>query len=238
MTAQHTTEDSTEIARFAQHAKDWWNTSGPLRTLHDINPKRVEWIKQFITPKQLKILDIGCGGGILSEGLAKAGAHVTGLDLEAGALEVARAHAAEEKLDITYVCDTIEDYAENHEAPVFDAITCLEMLEHVPNPALVIASAAKLLKPGGYLFLSTINRTMEAYASVIVAAEYVLSLIPRQTHTYERFIKPSELAKSVRGAGLEVLGVTGLLYHPLTRQAELSEQQVNVNYLMVAKRPL
>jgi 2-polyprenyl-6-hydroxyphenyl methylase/3-demethylubiquinone-9 3-methyltransferase len=227
------TKDPREIARFAQHADQWWQPDGAFKTLHDINPVRLDWICQYITPKHLTMLDIGCGGGILTEGLAKLGANITGLDVEEHALKTARAHAKVSNLSIQYVCEPVELF----NGGPFDAITCLEMLEHVEDPNLVIHSAVALLKPGGFLFLSTVNRTAKAYATVILAAEYILSLLPRQTHSFERFIRPSELAASVRQAGLDVLGVTGLDYHPFNRKAVLQESCVDVNYLLVAQKP-
>ncbi len=231
MTTQNSTVDAREVAHFATHADTWWDTNGPLKTLHDINPPRLDWIQQFIALPGLNILDIGCGGGILSEGLAKAGAHVTGLDVEAGAIKTATAHAKAQDLKIKYVCEPVE----NFEAPLFDAVTCLEMLEHVEHPELIIEAAARLVKPGGYVFLSTINRTARAYASVIVAAEYVLSILPRQTHLFERFIRPSELASAVRGQGLEVIDTTGLSYNPFSRKAQL-QAKLDVNYLLAAQK--
>jgi len=232
-TQKKETTDPLEIARFAQHSKQWWQPDGAFKTLHDINPARLDWIKQYIEPKNLRMLDVGCGGGILSEGLARLGATVTGLDVEEQALETAREHAKASSLSIKYVCEPVESF----EAEPFDAITCLEMLEHVEDPRMVIDSAVALLKPGGFLFLSTVNRTAKAYATVILAAEYVLSLLPRQTHSFERFIRPSELASSVRKAGLDVLGVTGLDYNPFNREAVLREDHVDVNYLLVAQKP-
>ncbi|NCT57309.1 MAG: bifunctional 2-polyprenyl-6-hydroxyphenol methylase/3-demethylubiquinol 3-O-methyltransferase UbiG [Legionella sp.] len=198
---------------------------------------QLDWICKYITPKNLKMLDIGCGGGILSEGLAHLGAHVTGLDVEEHALKTARAHAEQSNLSINYVCEPVESFVESYHEGPFDAITCLEMLEHVEDPQRVIHSAVALLKPGGFLFLSTVNRTAKAYATVILGAEYILSLLPRQTHSFERFIRPSELASGVRQAGLDVLGVTGLDYHPFTRKAVLQEDCVDVNYLLVAEKP-
>lgn len=226
------TTDPLEIARFAQHAEQWWQPDGAFKTLHDINPARLDWISQYITPKNLQMLDIGCGGGILSEGLARRGAHVTGLDVEEHALKAARAHAEASNVSVKYVCEPVETF----DGGPFDAITCLEMLEHVEDPQVVINSAVALLKPGGFLFLSTVNRTAKAYATVILAAEYVLSLLPRQTHSFERFIKPSELASGVRQAGLEVIAVTGLDYHPFSRKAVLQDDGVDVNYLLVAQK--
>jgi len=241
MTNNHNTEaketmDPLEIARFAQHADQWWQPNGAFKTLHDINPTRLDWICKYITPKNLKMLDIGCGGGILSEGLARLGAHVTGLDVEAHTLQTARVHAEQSTLSIDYVCEPVESFVESYNKGLFDAITCLEMLEHVADPQVVINSAVDLLKPGGFLFLSTVNRTAKAYATVILGAEYILSLLPRQTHSFERCIRPSELASGVRQVGLDVLGVTGLDYHPFTRKAVLVEDCVDVNYLLVAKK--
>ncbi len=227
------TVDPLEVARFAAHAKSWWDMNGPLKTLHDINPVRVDWIRQYVSLLDLNVLDIGCGGGILSESLAKHGAKVTGLDAEAGAIQTAKAHATAEQLEIKYECAAVEAF----EAPLFDAVTCLEMLEHVEDPEAIIRAAARLVKPGGYVFLSTVNRTARAYAEVIVAAEYVLSILPRQTHTFERFIRPNELARAVRHAGLHAVGITGLSYHPFTRKAALQPGEVDVNYLLVAEKP-
>ncbi|MCH9689905.1 MAG: bifunctional 2-polyprenyl-6-hydroxyphenol methylase/3-demethylubiquinol 3-O-methyltransferase UbiG [Gammaproteobacteria bacterium] len=232
MTTKETTVDPSEIARFATHATRWWDKEGPLKTLHDINPVRLDWIQQCMTLSGARVLDIGCGGGILSEGLAKAGAEVTGLDVEEGAIHTARLHAVNEKLKINYVCEPVEHF----DAPLFDAVTCLEMLEHVEHPEAVIQAASRLVKPGGYVFLSTINRTARAYASAIVAAEYILSLLPRKTHTFERFIRPSELAGAARHEGLEVIDITGLTYNPLTRQATLKTKAVDVNYLMATQK--
>ncbi|MDF1683109.1 MAG: bifunctional 2-polyprenyl-6-hydroxyphenol methylase/3-demethylubiquinol 3-O-methyltransferase UbiG [Legionellaceae bacterium] len=228
------TMDPLEIARFAQHAEQWWQPDGAFKTLHDINPTRLDWICKYITPQNLKMLDIGCGGGILTEGLAKLGANITGLDVEEHALKTARAHAEASNVSIEYVCEPVELF----DGGPFDAITCLEMFEHVEDPEIVIRAAVDLLKPGGYLFLSTVNRTAKAYATVILGAEYILSLLPRQTHSFERFIRPSELASSVRQTGLDVMGVTGLDYNPFSRESKLQEGCVDVNYLLVAQKPV
>lgn len=226
-----TTIDQVEVSKFAQHANHWWDIQGPLKTLHDINPARVEFIEKFISITDCTVLDVGCGGGILSEALAAKGATVTGLDVEPDAIASAKSHAQNSQLNINYVCQPIEDY----DSASFDFITCMEMLEHVPDPQLVIEHCVRLLKPGGYLFLSTINRTMQAYASLIVAAEYILGLLPRQTHDYDKFIKVSELAAIVRGSGLGMLAVSGLAYNPFTRKASI-EKSVNVNYLMACQK--
>lgn len=228
----NTTIDESEVAKFAQHAQDWWDKDGPLKTLHDINPVRIEFIEKFIPLKDQRILDIGCGGGVLTEGLAKKGALLTGIDVEPDTIITATRHARDAQLDIIYECVPIEDF----EATSFDAITCMEMLEHVKNPELIIEHAVRFLKPGGYLFLSTIHRTLRAYASVIVAAEYLLGLLPRQTHDYEKFIKPSELAELARYCGLDVVGLQGMDYHPFSRTAQLVDS-VSVNYLMACYKP-
>ncbi len=227
-----TTVDPLEVAKFAQHASQWWNADGPLKTLHDINPARLDFIQRFVDLSGQGILDVGCGGGILCEGMAAQGASVTGLDVEADAIGSAQHHAKENHLIIDYVCQPIEDY----KAQSFDIVTCMEMLEHVADPELVIEHCGRLLKKGGYLFLSTINRTLTAYAKVIVAAEYILQLLPRQTHDYEKFIKPSELAALVRAAGLETVGMAGIGYNPLTRVASLQDS-VAANYLLACRKP-
>jgi 2-polyprenyl-6-hydroxyphenyl methylase/3-demethylubiquinone-9 3-methyltransferase len=228
---KNTTVDAVEVAKFAQHATQWWDTEGPLKTLHDINPARLAFIQKFVELPNRSVLDVGCGGGVLSEGLARNGAIVTGLDVEPDAIAAAIAHAKQHKLKIEYVCELIEDY----EASSFDFITCMEMLEHVSDPALVIEHCARLLKPGGYLFLSTINRTAKAYASVIVAAEYILRILPRQTHDFDKFLKVSELASIVRSSGLEMVGMSGIAYNPFTRMASLQDS-IDVNYLMACRK--
>lgn len=225
------TVDSLEVAKFAQHANQWWDTNGPLKTLHDINPVRLAFIQQHTALADLRILDVGCGGGILAEAMAQQGAIVTGLDVEVDAIACAQAHALGRKLNLDYVCQPIESYVDDS----FDSITCMEMLEHVQTPQLVISHCARLLKEGGYLFLSTLNRTVKAYASAIIAAEYILNILPRQTHDFDKFIRPSELDHMVRMAGLETVGISGMNYNPLTRTASLHES-VAVNYLLVCQK--
>lgn len=224
--------DPLEIAKFAQHATQWWNKEGPLKTLHDINPARISFIEKYIDLKGQRILDVGCGGGILCEGMADRGAIVTGLDVEIEAIACAQEHAFKQALTINYIYQAIESFDDEP----FDSITCMEMLEHVQEPAQIIQHCARLLKEGGYLFLSTLNRTVKAYATAIVGAEYIFGLLPRQTHDFDKFIKPSELATIIRSCGLETVGMTGLAYNPFTRTASL-EDGVEVNYLLVCRKP-
>lgn len=226
------TVDQQEIAKFAALAQQWWDKDGPLKTLHDINPARLAFIEQYTSLKGLRVLDVGSGGGILSEAMACLGAEVTGLDAEEDSIETARQHAKQSQLTLRYATGAIEDYDDD----LFDVITCMEMLEHVNHPEEVIRHCARLLKPGGYLFLSTINRTLKAYAAAIVAAEYLLRLLPRQTHDYDKFIKPSELAAMVRHAGLEVIGLKGIDYNPFARRSGLKDS-VEVNYLVSCCKP-
>lgn len=224
--------DTEEIAHFAALANHWWDTHGPLRTLHDINLARLDFISQHSILKGKTVLDVGCGGGILSEALAKSGAQVTGIDQEPQAIQVAINHAKKSKLIINYQCTPIEVLAEGPER--YDIITCMEMLEHVPYPAKIIQSCIQLLKPQGKLFLSTINRTLKAYALTIVGAEYVLNLIPKHTHQYERFIRPSEMAEWLRQHDFDVKAFAGLHYNPCTHSASLTDD-LTMNYLAVAE---
>jgi len=222
------TIDNQEVNKFNQHAKYWWDIKGPLKTLHDINNVRLEFIDKHLSLNNASILDVGCGGGVLAEGMAKLGAKVTGIDASNEAIQVAKEHAAQNHLTIDYECLPIEDY----EHPGFDAITCMEMLEHVQNPEVVIEHCKRLLKPGGFLFLSTISRTLKAYASAILAAEYILGILPKQTHEYSKFIKPSELASMGRDVGLLIMDMKGLSYNPISRTASLCDD-VSVNYLLI-----
>lgn len=226
-----TTVDNLEVAKFAQHAAWWWDKTGPLKTLHAINPVRLEFIQKQTPLAQLRVLDVGCGGGILSEAMAQSGAHVTGLDVEPDSVSAAKSHALLNALNIEYVLMPIESF----KADAFDVVTCMEMLEHVKDPSMVIEHCARLLKPGGTLFLSTINRTLKAYASVVIAAEYLLNLLPRQTHDYDKFIKPSELARMCRMYDLEVIDMAGIAYHPFEQSASLN-QSLSANYLLVCRK--
>lgn len=228
MTAQNI--DPEEIAKFTQLASTWWDTEGPLKTLHDLNPIRLQFIKDHALLAGQVVLDVGCGGGILSEALAKSGAHVTAIDMDAPALETAREHAKSNNLTIDYRHQTVESLAESHPHH-FDVVTCMEMLEHVPEPDAIIAACAKLLKPQGKLFVSTINRHPKAYAMAVVGAEYVLNLLPRGTHDYQKFIKPSELAGWARQQELEMAAISGVNYQPFSRQCSLTND-VKVNYMV------
>jgi len=224
-----------ETAKFDRLAARWWDTNGESRPLHDLNPARLNYIAERIRLRGAQVLDVGCGGGILSEALAAAGADVTGIDLAPRVLEVARLHLHESGQKVDYREISAEALAAEMPA-MFDAITCMELLEHVPDPGSVISACAALLKPGGCLFLSTLNRTPAAFALAIVGAEYALNLLPRGTHHYAQFIRPSELAASLRGAGLELEDLSGLAYNPLMRRARIL-QSTQVNYLACARKP-
>ena len=223
--------DPAEIEKFQSIASRWWDPESEFRPLHDINPLRVDYIESRsgnLSAK--KILDIGCGGGILAEAMALKGASVTGIDMAEMSLKVAKLHLHESKLDIDYQLITAEDFAQQN-AGEFDIVTCLEMLEHVPDAASIVAAAASLLKPDGHLFFSTINRNPKAFVLAILGAEYILNMIPRGTHDYKNFIKPSELVSAVRANQMEVVDITGMTYNPLTRHYRLG-RDVDVNYLM------
>jgi 2-polyprenyl-6-hydroxyphenyl methylase/3-demethylubiquinone-9 3-methyltransferase len=223
--------DHAEINKFQALASRWWDTESEFKTLHDINPIRVQYIEdQCCGLEGKQVLDIGCGGGILSEAMAAKGAKVTGIDMAEQSLEVARLHLLESGFQIDYQQSTAESFAEQN-AEQFDVVTCLEMLEHVPDPSSIIQAAAKMLKPDGCLVLSTLNRNPKSYLLAIVAAEYVMKMLPKGTHEYSKFVKPSELARAARLSGLEVTDITGMSYSPLTRQYSLG-RDVDVNYLM------
>lgn len=227
--------DAAEVAKFEALASRWWDRNSEFKPLHDINPLRANFIDEHSPVAGRKVLDVGCGGGILSEALAQRGAHVTGIDMGEAPLGVARLHARESGLTIDYRQTTAEALAEQ-EAGQYDIVTCLEMLEHVPDPASVIAACATLVKPGGHVYFSTINRNPKAYVFAIVGAEYVLKLLPKGTHDYRKFIRPSELSRWMRAAGLELKTLTGMTYNPLTRTYKLDPNDVSVNYLLHARQ--
>jgi len=227
--------DAAEVAKFNALASRWWDPDGDFRPLHEINPLRLDWIRQHTELKDKAIVDIGCGGGILTESMSLAGGKVFGIDMADGPLTVARLHQAESGTDVTYEQMTAEELAADRPAK-FDVVTCLEMLEHVPDPAAVIRSCAELVKPGGNVFFSTINRNPKSFAFAIVGAEYVLKLLPAGTHEYQKFIRPSELEEWARNAGLELRASIGMHYNPLTKDYSLGPN-LDVNYLMYFQRP-
>jgi len=227
--------DRAEIARFDAVAARWWDEQGDFQPLHQINPLRLGWIMERAPVEGQRILDVGCGGGILAESLAKRGAVVTGIDMGKAPLEVARLHQLESGIEIDYRQTTAEELA-LEAAGQFDIVTCLEMLEHVPSPALVIEACHKLVRPGGHVFFSTINRNAKAFMLAIVGAEYLLRMLPRGTHEYAKFIRPAELEAWSRNSGLNLQSITGIQHNPLTGRYSLGKD-VDVNYLMHLVRP-
>jgi len=227
--------DAAEISKFNALASRWWDPAGEFRPLHEINPLRLDYIRQRAELRGSTVLDIGCGGGILSESMALLGASVTGIDMAAGPLSVARLHQVESGTNVDYLQMTAEDLASKRPGE-FDVVTCLEMLEHVPSPPVVIAACRELVRPGGDIFFSTINRNPKSFLFAIVGAEYVLRLLPAGTHEYEKFIRPSELERWSRHCGLQLQSSIGLHYNPLTREYSLGEN-IDVNYLMHFRCP-
>jgi 2-polyprenyl-6-hydroxyphenyl methylase / 3-demethylubiquinone-9 3-methyltransferase len=226
----NTNVDPVELAKFGELAHQWWNPSGDFKPLHDINPLRLDYIDARVSLSGKSVLDVGCGGGILAESMAVRGATVTGIDLAEKPLMVARLHLVETGNQVDYHNISAEELA-NQKPASYDVVTCLELLEHVPDPASTVAACAALAKPGGHLFFSTINRNLKAYLFAVVGAEYVLRMLPRGTHDYAKFIKPSELASLSRDAGLELRDVTGMTYNPLSKTYTLGTDS-SVNYLM------
>ena len=226
--------DQEEIAKFEKLAERWWDPTSEFKPLHDINPLRLAFIDARARLKGKTVLDVGCGGGILAESMAALGAHVTGIDLGEAPLAVARLHLKETGVTVDYRKIAAEDLAQQQPAG-FDVVTCLEMLEHVPDPASTVAACARLVKPGGTVFFSTLNRNPKSWLMAIVGAEYLLRLLPRGTHDYMKFIKPSELERMCRHAGLDVREFIGMHYQPLTRQYSLGPG-VDVNYLLHSER--
>ena len=227
--------DPDEISKFEAMAQKWWDPNSEFKPLHAINPLRLGYIAERAPLNGSNVLDIGCGGGLLTEAMAKEGARVTGIDMGEMPLQIAKLHLHESNLDIRYERSTAEDYALQH-AGQFDVVTCLEMLEHVPDPSSVINACHTLLKPGGQLFLSTINRNPKSYLFAIIGAEYVLQLLPKGTHDFDKFIKPSELASAIRAESLDLKDICGMTYNPITQVYKLG-RDTDVNYLMHAEKP-
>ena len=228
--------DPQELAKFSELAHRWWDPESEFRPLHQINPLRLEWIDQQVRLQGRRALDVGCGGGILADAMARKGAQVLGIDLATKALRVAQLHAIEAATpNIAYREVSAEDLAAEMPGQ-FDVVTCMEMLEHVPDPASVVQACASLTKPGGWVFFSTLNRNPKSFLFAIIGAEYVLKLLPKGTHEWARFIRPSELAQSVRAAGLELVGSRGMEYNPFTRRYWLSDD-TSVNYMLACRKP-
>jgi 2-polyprenyl-6-hydroxyphenyl methylase / 3-demethylubiquinone-9 3-methyltransferase len=222
--------DAAEIAKFEAAAHRFWDVDGEFKPLHKLNPVRARYVQERANLRDARVLDVGCGGGLLAESLARAGASVTAIDLAPSMIDTARLHALDSGLQIDYRVDSAESLAHAH-AGTFDVVTCMEMLEHVPDAQATVAVLASLAKPGGHLFLSTINRNFKSFALAIVGAEYLARLVPRGTHEYERLLKPSELARFARAAALEVVDIAGLRYDPIREQCSLTRDP-SVNYLM------
>ncbi len=227
--------DPAEIDKFGSMASRWWDRHGDFKPLHDINPLRLNYIDSQHRIEGLDVLDVGCGGGILSEALNKRGATVTGIDLSDEALSVAKLHLLESGYNVDYQCVSAEDFAAKNKN-AFDVVTCLEMLEHVPDPASTVAACASMVKPGGSVFFSTLNRNPKSWLFAIVGAEQILKLLPKGTHEYRRFIRPSELAGFTRAAGLETIDLTGMTYNPINKRYRLTKD-IDVNYLMHCQCP-
>lgn len=227
--------DPLELQKFSDLAHRWWDPNSEFRPLHEINPLRLEWINARVSLSGKRIIDIGCGGGILAESMAKKGGNITGIDLSEKALKVADLHSLETGVNVKYELIAAEDIAAR-EAASFDVVTCMEMLEHVPDPAAVVHACAKLAKPGGKIFFSTINRNPKAYLLAVLGAEYILKLIPKGTHDYTKFITPAELAQFARNAGLEIDSLKGMTYNPITKIYSLN-QDTDVNYMVACTKP-
>ncbi|TNF02937.1 MAG: bifunctional 2-polyprenyl-6-hydroxyphenol methylase/3-demethylubiquinol 3-O-methyltransferase UbiG [Gammaproteobacteria bacterium] len=228
--------DRAEIAKFEALASRWWDRESEFKPLHDINPLRANWIDERSPVAECKLLDVGCGGGILAEAMAHRGAEVTGIDMGEAPLAVAQLHGLESGIAVNYQRCTAEEMAEQ-QPETFDVVTCLEMLEHVPDPLSVIEACSRLVKPGGHLYFSTINRNPKSYLFAVVGAEYLLRMLPKGTHEYSKFIRPSELGIWIRDCGLELQDMTGLVYNPFSRRYRLDARDVDVNYMVYARKP-
>lgn len=227
--------DQSELRKFSDMAARWWDPQGPMRPLHEINPARLVWIDRLAQLSGKRVLDVGCGAGVLAEGMAARGADVTGIDMAGKPLKVAQLHALESGARVHYEENTAEAMADREPA-AFDVVTCMEMLEHVPDPALTVSACAALARPGGWVFFSTLNRNPKSFLLAIVGAEYVLNLLPKGTHEYAKFIKPSELTRYARDTGLALQEMMGLSYNPFTKSAALG-RDTDVNYMMAFHKP-
>ncbi len=235
--AIHTNVDQAELAKFSDLAHRWWDPESEFRPLHQINPLRLEWINGIAPLQGKKVLDVGCGGGILTDAMARSGAHALGIDLATKSLKVAQLHALEAQTPNVQYREVAVETLVTEQAASFDVVTCMEMLEHVPDPSSIVRACAQLVKPGGHVFFSTLNRNAKSFLFAIVGAEYVLNLLPRGTHEYAKFIRPSELARDCREAGLEWQNTRGMEYNPLTRRYWLSAD-TSVNYMVATQRAL
>lgn len=231
-----TNKDQAELDKFSALASRWWDKSSEFKPLHAINPLRLNWIKGFVDLKGKKTLDIGCGGGILTESIAESGAQAKGIDLSEKALKVADLHSLESGVPVNYELISAEELAAKSPNE-FDVVTCMEMLEHVPDPKSIVSACANLVKPGGMVFFSTLNRNPKSYLLAVVGAEYLLRLLPKGTHDYTKFIKPSELASFIRLAGLEMVDIAGLSFNPINDRYSLGKD-TDVNYLIAARKPI
>lgn len=235
--SQSANVDHAEVRKFEELASRWWDPNSEFKPLHDINPLRLNYIDQIAGLAGKRVLDVGCGGGILSESMAARGADVTGIDMGEAPLEVARLHLLETGEQVDYQCIPVETLAEQ-QPESFDVVTCMEMLEHVPDPASIVQACQRLVKPGGKVFFSTLNRNPKSYLMAIIGAEYLLRMLPRGTHDYRKFIRPSELAHWIRHAGLDTTDIQGMTFNPLTGVYKLDAKDIDVNYLVATERPL
>ena len=235
--APHFTQnlDPAELAKFQALAAKWWDKTSEFRPLHEINPLRLNWIDQLVSLQGKSVVDVGCGGGILTEAMALKGATATGIDLADKSLKVAQLHLLESGVDVTYEKISTEDFAKR-ESGQFDVVTCMEMLEHVPDPDAIVAACHKLVKPGGWVFFSTLNRNPKSFVFAIIGAEYILQLLPKGTHDYNKFIKPSELIQSARKHGLELVESMGMTYNIITKVYSLTPKDISVNYMIATRR--
>ncbi|MBN0988178.1 bifunctional 2-polyprenyl-6-hydroxyphenol methylase/3-demethylubiquinol 3-O-methyltransferase UbiG [Amphritea pacifica] len=228
--------DPQEIAKFEELASRWWDRESEFKPLHDINPLRVDFIDRIASLNGKTVLDVGCGGGILSEAMAHRGAAVTGIDMGEAPLKVAKLHGLESGVNVSYRQVTVEQLA-TEQPQSFDIVTCMEMMEHVPDPSSIVDACSQLVKPGGYVFFSTLNRNPKSYMMAIVGAEHLLKLVPKGTHDFKKFIRPSELASWIRQSGLQSEKITGLTYNPLSKAYKLNDRDVDVNYMVATRKP-